>query len=83
MRKAGYPDHQPGKTLIINLTPGKSDGEPDVQRPIAQTVERHAFLSMDGTRGFIVEQGALSFQTTEYDTFQTEPQGLQVPQRFQ
>lgn len=71
MRKAGYPDHQPGKTLIINLTPGKSDGEPDVQRPIPQTVERHVFLSMDGTRGFIVEQGALSFQTTEYDTFQT------------
>lgn len=69
MRKAGYPDHQPGKTLIVNLTPGNTDGEPDVQRPIPQTVERHMFLGIDGTRGFIVEQGAFSFQTTEYDTF--------------
>ncbi len=71
MRKVGYPDHQPGNMLIVNLTPGMSDGQPDVQRPIPQPVERHVFLGMDGTRGFIVEHGAFSFQTTEYDTFQT------------
>jgi len=71
MRKAGYPDHQPGKTLIVNLLSGATDGEPDVQRAIPQTVDRHMFLSMDGTHGFIVEPGALSFQTTEYDTFPT------------
>lgn len=71
MRKAGYPDHQPGKTLIINLTSGAADGESDMQRAIPQAVERHMFLNMEGTQGFIVEQGALSFQTTEYDTFQT------------
>lgn len=71
MRKAGYPDHQPGKTLIVNLMSGIGDGAPDMQRAVPQTVERHMFLNMDGTQGFIVEQGALSFQTTEYDTFQT------------
>lgn len=71
MRKAGYPDHRPGKTLIVNLTPGGTEGEPDVHRPIPQSVERHVFLSIDGTQGFIVEQGALSFQATEYDTFPT------------
>jgi uncharacterized protein (TIGR04255 family) len=71
MRKAGYPDHRPGKTLIINLTSNAPDGQSDMQPAIPQAVERHMFLNMDGTRGFIVEQGALSFQTTEYDTFQT------------
>ncbi len=28
-----------------------------------------SFLSRDSTRGFIVEQGAFSFHTTEYETF--------------
>jgi len=70
MRKAGYPDHQPGTTLIVSLTLDGSDGEPDAKRPVPKVVERHLFLSANGTRGFIVEEGALSFQTTEYDTFE-------------
>ena len=70
MRKAGYPDHQPGKTLIVNLVSGMACGQPDVQQALPQTVDRHMFLNRDGTQGFIVEHGALSFQTTEYDTFQ-------------
>lgn len=70
MRKAGYPDHQPGSTLVVQVTFGHSDGEPDAKRLIPKPVERHLFLSTDGTRGFIVEEGALSFQTTEYDTFE-------------
>lgn len=71
MRKAGYPDHRPGQTLVINLTPAPAGGDAGIARPVPEAVERHAFLSMDATRGFIVEQSALSFQTTEYDTFQT------------
>ncbi|MDB5841784.1 MAG: hypothetical protein JWQ23_3736, partial [Herminiimonas sp.] len=39
--------------------------------PVTETIERHVFLSRDGTRGFILEQNALSFQTTDYDTFET------------
>ena len=71
MRKAGYPDHQPGTSLVIPLSFGRPDGEFDAKRPVPKTVERHLFLSTDGTRGFIVEESALSFQTTEYDTFES------------
>lgn len=69
MRKAGYPDHQPGSTLVVQLGFGQSDGAPDAKRPVPMAVERHLFLNANGTRGFIVEEGALSFQTTDYDTF--------------
>lgn len=69
MRKAGYPDYRLGKTLVLNLMMQPTDGSSQLQGPATETVERHTFLSMDGTRGFIVEQGALSFHTTEYDVF--------------
>lgn len=69
VRKAGYPDHQVVKALIVNLQ-GRAGGLSDVQYPDPKTIERHLFLSADGTRGFILDEGALSFQTTEYDTFE-------------
>lgn len=71
MRRAGYPDHQQNSTLVLPLTlthdfDGQLDGKPVVPR----AAERHLFLSAEGTHGFIVEEGSLSFQTTEYDTFE-------------
>lgn len=71
MRKAGYPDYRPGKTLVFNLMMQPTDGSTPPQAPVTETVERHTFLSMDGTRGFIVEQGSFSFHTTEYDMFES------------
>ncbi|CAN7599558.1 TIGR04255 family protein [Pseudoduganella sp. LjRoot289] len=65
MRLAGYPDHRPGKSLIVNLT--GPNGEAGAHR---QT-ERHSFLDRDCSHGFIVEHDGLSFQTTDYDTFET------------
>lgn len=65
MRKAGYPDHRSAKSLILNLSASEADGG------VPKQVERHTFLNRDRTHGFIVEQGALSFQTTDYDTFET------------
>jgi len=70
MRKAGYPDHQQSSTLVLPLKLGPSDGQPDPNLIVPKAAGRHLFLSADGTRGFIVEEGALSFQTTEYDTFE-------------
>jgi uncharacterized protein (TIGR04255 family) len=67
-RKHGFPDVQKGvlATLNLNLTaPG--EGSPS-QVPVAQTT-RYAFYNMNRTYGFILDQGALSFQTTEYDSF--------------
>jgi uncharacterized protein (TIGR04255 family) len=69
MRRAGYPDHRPSKAFLIHLS-SANIGE-SALRPVPEAVERHAFLSRDGTSGFIVEQGALSFQTTQYDIFET------------
>jgi uncharacterized protein (TIGR04255 family) len=69
MRKAGYPDYRPGKALVFNLMMHATDGSAQPLAPTTETVERHTFLSMDCTRGFIVEQGSFSFHTTEYDVF--------------
>lgn len=71
MRKAGYPDYQPSKSLVINFVSAGNDKDFSPPSPTTATLERHVFLSRDGTRGFIVEQSAISFQTTEYDTFDT------------
>ena len=69
MRKAGYPDYQLAKSLVFNLGAGVPDAVPDAQQPIPG--ERHLFFSVDRTGGFFLEQGALSFQTTEYDKYES------------
>ena len=70
MRKAGYPDHQVSATIAVELNFTAGDGQQDTQRVVPKNVERHLFLSADRINGFVVEPGALSFQTTEYDTFE-------------
>ena len=73
MRVAGYPDFKRTVVLAFNLFPQASGGEaPSApQGPTSQQVERFAFANADCTRGFIVENNALSLQATEYDTFET------------
>lgn len=68
MRKAGYPGYKLGKTQVMRLMM-QPDESAQMQSPITEIAERHTFLSMDGTRGFIVDQGSFSFHTTEYDVF--------------
>ena len=70
MRKAGYPDHQASVTLEVEINFSGGEGQPDAKRLMPKTVARHLFLSADRSKGFIFEQGALSLQTTEYDTFE-------------
>ena len=69
MRKAGFPDYRPTKTMVFNLMTPPTDGSTQAGGPSTETIERHTFLSMDGTRGFIVEPASFSFHTTEYDVF--------------
>jgi uncharacterized protein (TIGR04255 family) len=72
LRKEGFPDAQKGFVATINLTPGgapSAEGAP-AQIPIAQT-PRIMFGNRDRTAGFVLDQGAISFQTTEYDVFET------------
>ncbi len=73
LRKEGFPDFQKAVlatiNLNMNLAPTSEGGSPP-QLPMAQTA-RFMFGNMERTSGFILDQGALSFQTTEYDVFET------------
>ena len=72
MRKAGYPDFQRGMTVVLNL--GSVASAPiDTKQDQPQQVrfERFTFSNMERTRGFILDQNSLSFQSTDYDTFET------------
>ena len=71
MRKVGYPDFKKGVSMAFNLTPQIGDTSQVQSPPVVNQVERLMFSSTDSTRGFIVEQNALSFQSTEYGTFET------------
>jgi uncharacterized protein (TIGR04255 family) len=70
LRKLGFPDAQRGvlATMSFNVT-GPADGSVP-QVPVAQTT-RYTFCNMNRTAGFILDQGALSYQTTEYDVFES------------
>lgn len=71
MRKAGYPDFQKTVSMAFDLMPQIGEEKHTQNQPRVEQVERLIFLSSDYSKGFIVEQNALSFQTTKYDTFET------------
>lgn len=70
LRKQGYPDAQKGVLTTFNLTLGSPREIPPSQVPVDQTT-RYTFLNIERTAGFVLDQGALSFQTTEYDVFES------------
>lgn len=69
LRRQGYPDTKRGMLTTFNLNIGNPSEGGTPQVPVSQTA-RYTFSNMDRTEGFILDQGALSFQTTEYDTFE-------------
>jgi len=69
MRKAGYPDFKKGVSTALTLT-HQLGSEQQSQAPVVEQVERLMFFSTDRTKGFIVEQNAVSFHTTKYETFE-------------
>jgi len=71
MRKAGYPDFKQSFTVAFNLAL-ITGGEPQqgTPPPFPLQAERYVFSNMENTRGFILQQNALSFQATDYDTYQ-------------
>jgi len=68
VRKAGYPDFAPTFTVAFNFPAGTS--EEQVKPPTPQQVERFVFSNLRKTRGFILEPNALSFQATEYESYE-------------
>lgn len=68
LRKQGFPDAKKGALTTVNLTPTMpSEGTPS-QVPVIQT-PRYNFSNMNQSSCFILDQGALTFQTTDYDSF--------------
>lgn len=70
MRKAGYPDFEKGVAMAFTHAPQLAEAQQQ-QPPAVEAIERLMFFNTDRTKGFIVEQNALSFHTTEYETFES------------
>lgn len=70
LRRHGFPDAEKGHLATISLNLASLPGGSAPQAPVSQTT-RYTFWNMDRTAGFVLDQGALSFQTTEYDIFPT------------
>lgn len=66
----GYPDFRKGVALAFNLSNLSSANNSPEQPPTIDRVERYVFSNMARTRGFVLEQNALSYQATDYDTFE-------------
>ena len=70
LRKSGYPDFEKGFVGIINLSFGQ-ERPPSGNVPSMQPQARYSFYNLEKTSGFILDQSMMTFQTTEYDVFET------------
>ena len=72
MRKAGYPDFKRAVQMQFDLSPAMvARDASEAPQPSAQRVERFLFADVASTSGFVFQPNSLSFQTTEYDTFES------------
>jgi uncharacterized protein (TIGR04255 family) len=69
MRRDGFPDLRQNLRATFNLHMPQGGASP-AEVPVTQNVQ-YTFANMAKTAGFLLDQGSLSFQTTEYDTFDT------------
>ena len=72
-RKAGFPDFQKRMNLTFNLSliPNVSGGtEKAIPTVPLEQAESYIFTSADGSKSFSLEQNAISFHVTEYETFE-------------
>lgn len=67
MRLAGFPDFKRSNFQQLVMSFGAGDSPAPAMSPQA----RCTFGDIAGTSGFILENSALAFQTTDYDTFET------------
>lgn len=70
LRKQGFPDLRKSVLATFNLNMGSPSEASPPQVPVQQAT-RYTFCNMEQTAAFILDPGALSYQTTEYDIFST------------
>ena len=72
MRKLGYTGFAKSTGFAFTLQPTNSTDKSDTSlRPVPEAVERFKCFNSDQTKGFVVEQNAFAFQTTEYVNFES------------
>jgi uncharacterized protein (TIGR04255 family) len=69
-RRQGFPDTQKLAMATFNLT-GAQVGDASPQTLPVSQMTRYAFSTMEKTAGFLLDQGSLSYQTMEYDVFES------------
>lgn len=72
LRKAGYPDYSKATVINTVLTPQQDGREPDAAAAAVtiQQVAQHRFHNLSRRSCIILAPDAVSFQTTEYETFE-------------
>ena len=70
-RQLGYPDYQAIPTIDINLFRPEAGIDSQQMQPTISPFERHTFTNLDASKGFVVDKNAVSFQTTDYDVFES------------
>jgi len=68
LRKAGFPDFN--KQILASMSVNLGAGGGQVV-PAWETQTRYYFLDAARMSGFLLDQSSLSFQTTDYDVFET------------
>ena len=69
-RKASFSDAQTNTLSTLNLSFGMSDGVGQQPIPLRQQTQ-HTYSNFESKACFILDQSSLTFQTTEYDTFES------------
>jgi len=69
LRKQKFPDVKRGVLTTFNISPPVPDEESNPHIPLSQAL-RFMFYNMERTSGFLLDEGALTFQTTKYETFE-------------
>lgn len=70
LRLQGFPNVQKAMLATFNFNISNPNEAQSPQVPVSQ-VARYIFSDMDKTEGFILDQGSLAFQTTNYDVFES------------
>ena len=69
-RKHRFPDFKKGVFMTLSLSPQLQQQIGQEQPPMPTPTERYHFGNQENTKSFILEQGSLAFQATEYETFE-------------
>lgn len=70
LRKAGFPDVRQSHQTKFQISLGGLGEESPPAVASAEKADLFLFLSADGVRGLVFASDALSYQTTNYDTFE-------------